>query len=214
MREIDVQTWPRRKHFETFSAFNHPHFNLCVNVDLTVFNPAVKERGLSFTVAIIYVICRASNDIPEFRCRIRGRKVVEHEIVNAGVTILASEDLFTFCTLDYVENFSQFAARAAERIAHVKEHPTLAIDPEKDDMLYMTALPWVAFTSFAHPMQLHPTDSIPRFAWGKAFEEGQLLKMPLSAQGHHALMDGIHIARFYDRVQGYLHHPGSFLGNA
>src|SRR5512137_854618 len=120
MREIDIETWPRRKHFEAFSAFNHPHFGMSANVDLTGFNPAVKERGISFTVAIIYVISRAANDIPEFRQRIRGGKVVEHETVNAGVTILANEDLFTFCTLDYVESFSQFAARAAEMIAYVK----------------------------------------------------------------------------------------------
>lgn len=214
MREIDIETWPRRKHFEAFGAFNHPHFNACANVDLTAFRPAVKERGTPFTVAIAYVISRAANDIPEFRYRIRGRQVVEHEVVNAGITILAAEDLFTFCTLDYVEDFSRFAARAAERIAYVKEHPSLAVDPGQDDMLYMTVLPWLAFTSFTHPMQLHPADSIPRFAWGKFFEEGELLKMPLSAQGHHALMDGIHIARFYARVQDYLHHPGLVLGDA
>jgi len=214
MREIDIQTWTRREHFRAFGAFDHPHFGMCANVDLTAFNPALKERGVSFTVAIIYVISRAANDIPEFRHRIRGSKVVEHEIVNAGVTILAGEDLFTFCTLDYVEDFSQFAAGAADRIAYVKEHPTLTINPGKDDMLYMTALPWVAFTSFQHPMQLHPADSIPRFAWGKFLEEGGLLQMPLSAQGHHALMDGIHMARFYARVQDYLHHPGSVLGDA
>ena len=25
MRYIDMQTWPRRKHFEIFGAFDHPH---------------------------------------------------------------------------------------------------------------------------------------------------------------------------------------------
>ena len=56
-------------------------------------------------------------------------------------------------------------------------------------------------------MQLHPADSIPRFAWGKFFQEGQDLKIPLSVQGHHALMGGIHMARFYARVEDYLQHP-------
>ena len=124
------------------------------------------------------------------------------------------EDLFTFCTIDYIEDFSEFAARAAERIAYVKEHPTLKDESGQDDLLFMTALPWVSFTSFMHPMQLHPADSVPRFAWGKLFEEGEFLKMPLSVQGHHALMDGIHMARFYAEVQDYLHHPGLVLGEA
>ena len=56
-------------------------------------------------------------------------------------------------------------------------------------------------------MQMHPTDSIPRFAWGRFFREDQRLKIPLSVQGHHALMDGIHMAKFYARVEDYLQHP-------
>jgi chloramphenicol O-acetyltransferase type A len=214
MREIDLETWPRRAHFKLFSGFDHPHFNMCANVDLTTFYPVLKQRGVSFTVAITYLLSRASNAIPEFRYRIRAGKVVEHEIVHPSVTILADEDLFSFCTFDYVEDFSGFAVRAAERIAYVKEHPTLRSEPGQDNLLFMTALPWVSFTSFAHPMQLHPADSVPRFAWGKFFEEGKFLKMPLSVQGHHALMDGIHMARFYAEVQGYLHEPDSVLGEA
>jgi chloramphenicol O-acetyltransferase type A len=65
-----------------------------------------------------------------------------------------------------------------------------------------------------HPMQLHPADSVPRFAWGKFFEDGDLLKMPLQVQGHHALMDGIHLGRFYTEVQGYLDHPDFLTGEA
>ena len=122
MRTIDMQTWSRREHFRFFSTFDHPHFGMCANVDLTAFYPVVKQRGYSLTVAIVYVIARASNAIPEFRYRIRAGKVVEHEIVNPGFTILVDEDLFSFCTVDYVEDFLEFAASAAERIAFVKEH--------------------------------------------------------------------------------------------
>jgi len=186
---------------------------MCANVDLTMFYPALKQRGISFTVGIIYGITRAANAIPEFRYRIRGEEVIEHEIVHPSVTILVDNDLFSFCDIDYFEEFSEFAAGATRMIADVKEHPTLNSTPVQDDRLYMTALPWVSFTSFTHPMQLHPADSIPRFAWGKLFEEGKLLKMPLSVQGHHALMDGIHMARYYEIVQEYFQQPEVVLGN-
>ncbi len=79
----------------------------------------------------------------------------------------------------------------------MKNNPTLKDPPGRDDLLYMTAIPWVSFTSFVHPMRLHPADYVPRFAWGKYFEEGKRLKMPLSVQGHHALLDGIHMGKFY-----------------
>ena len=211
MRPIDVETWSRRQHFEFFSTYDYPHFGMSANVDMTAFYPAVKQRGYSLTVAIVYVIARASNAIAEFRYRIREGKVIEHEIVNPGFTILVEEDVFSFCFVDYVEDFLAFAAKAAERIAFVKEHPSVNQVPQ-DDVLYMTAIPWVSFTSFLHPMQLQPTDSIPRFVWGKFFEEGERLKMPLGVQGHHALIDGVHIGKFYVEAQGYLEQPETLLG--
>jgi len=214
MRYIDMQTWPRREHFEIYSAFDHPHFGMCANVDLTIFFPVVKQRAVSFTLAIVYVLSRAANAIPEFRYRIRAGKVVEHGLVHPSITILTDGDLFSFCTMEYIEDFSEFAARAAAKIAYVKEHPTLKDEPGQDDLLFMTAIPWVSFTSFMHPMHLQRADSVPRFAWGKFFEEGKFLKMPLDVQGHHALMDGIHMGKFYAEVQDYLYHPSVILGKA
>jgi chloramphenicol O-acetyltransferase type A len=146
-------------------------------------------------VAIVYVLARAANAIPEFRYRIREGAVVEHEIVHPGTTILVDEDLFGFATFDYVEDFSQFAAGATEKIAYFEEHLTLEDEPGRDDLLFMTAIPWVTFTSFKHPMHLQAPDSVPRLAWGKFYEDGESLKMPLDVQGHHALMDGIHVGR-------------------
>ena len=207
MRYIDMQTWSRRNHFRVFSTFNHPHFSMCVNVDVTAFYPFVKRNGYSLTVSMVYLISRASNAIPEFRQRIRGDQVVEHEIVSPSFSILTDVDLFSFCAVEYAEDFSEFARRAEKNISYVKAHPDLEANPEKDEMLYMTSIPWVSFTSFTHPMQFHPADSIPRFAWGKYFQEGDTWKMPLSVQGHHAVMDGIHMGRFYEKLQGYLHHP-------
>jgi len=212
MRYIDMQTWSRRNHFRVFSTFNHPHFSMCVNVDVTAFYPFVKRHGYSLTVSMVYVISRASNAIPEFRQRIRGDQVVEHEIVSPSFSILTDVDLFSFCAVEYAAHFSEFARRAEKNIADVKAHPDLEANPEKDEMLYMTSIPWVSFTSFSHPMQFHPADSIPRFAWGKYFQEGDTWKMPLSVQGHHAVMDGIHMGRFYETLQDYVHHPEVVLG--
>jgi chloramphenicol O-acetyltransferase type A len=214
MRRIDLETWPRREHFGMFSAFDHPHAGLCANVDLTAFYPVVKQRGISFTVATVYVLARAANEILEFRYRIRGREVVEHDIVHPSTTILADEDLFSFCAFDYTEDFSLFASGATEQIAHVKEHRTLEDEPGRDDLLFMTSIPWVSFTSVMHPMHLHPADSVPRFAWGKFFQDGEFLKMPLGVQVHHALVDGVHMGRFYENVQDYLHRPDFVLGEA
>src|SRR4030042_2729241 len=131
MRKIDMQTWSRRGHFEFFNTFNHPHFNMCANVDLTKFHPYVKQHGFSFTAAIIYVISRTANAIPEFRQRMRDREIVEYATVSPSVTILVDNDLFSFCTIDYNQDFVEFAGRAARVVAKVKDNPTLKEPPRR-----------------------------------------------------------------------------------
>src|SRR5688572_27899389 len=135
MRTIDMQTWSRRNHFRLFSTFNHPHFSMCVNVDMTAFYPFVKRNGYSFTVSMVYVISRASNAIPEFRQRIRADQVVEHETVNPGFSILIDEALFSFCAVASAEDFVEFSDGAASQIPAGIAHPELANNAEKDDVL-------------------------------------------------------------------------------
>ncbi len=211
MKVIDPKTWSRREQFKTYTAFDYPHFNLCANVDLTAFLPDLKERQISPTVAIVYLIARTANEIPEFRQRIRGEQVVEHDIVHPSHTVLTAGDLFSFCTIPYRPEFPLFADDAVRRIAYVKQHPTLEDGPGADDLLFMTAIPWVSFTSFMHPIHLHPVDSVPRFAWGRFFAQGGRTLMPLSVQVHHALMDGLHVGRYYERIQGYFDNPGAIM---
>jgi len=212
MREIAMETWTRREHFRVFSGFDQPYYGMCANCEVSAFYTRVQERGYSFTASVMYVISRAANAIPEFRQRIRGGRVIEHEVVHPSATLLTGNDLFSFCHVRYNDDFSVFAARAAESMAHVRAHPGLTDEPGTDDLLFMSPIPWVSFTSFDHPIPAHPPDSVPRFAWGKRFEEGGALKMPVSVHGHHALLDGLHMGRFYEKLQGLLSDPVSTLG--
>lgn len=212
MRYIDLETWPRREHYELYRQLDQPHFNMCARVDVSAFYPALKARGVGFTVGVLYVLARAANDISAFRYRMRGDRVIEHEVLHPGTTVLADSGVFGFCTVDYVVDFPLFAVGAAAALAAARLEPTLKEEPARDDVFFSTAIPWVSFTSFAHPTHLHPADSIPRLAWGKRSTEGGRLEMPLSVQGHHAMMDGLHMGQYYERVQEYLSAPEQFLG--
>jgi chloramphenicol O-acetyltransferase type A len=213
MRRIPLENWSRRDHFETYSSFEQPHFSMCANMDVTSLYPWSKQNGHSFSVIVVYVISRTANSIPEFRQRIREDGVIEHDVVHPSSTILTEGDLFSYCTFEFVKDFAAFASHATEVIAHMKDNPTLKDEPGRDDLLFMTAIPWVSFTSFMHPLPSWPPDSVPRFAWGKRFEDGSTLKMPLAVQAHHALMDGIHMARYYAEVQELLSNPGKITGD-
>ena len=211
MRYINIQTWPRRKHFELFNAFDFPHFNLCADIDITSIQKQLPKSPFSFTVVIVYVLAKAANAVTEFRYRIRCGQVVEHDRVHPSPTILCEDDLFSFCTIPFCDDFEHFAAEAEAAIAHIKENPTLDDKPGQDELIYMTGIPWVSFTSFTHPIHMNPVDSIPRIAWGKFFSKGDRIHMPLSVQIHHALADGIHVGRYFNLIQEYLEEPNHLL---
>ena len=211
MRRIDVESWQRKEHFNKYKDWTYPHLSLTANVDITAYYPYVKQYEISVNVAIIYVLARTANEIPEFRQRIRENGVVEHAMVHPSSTIMTDDDLFSYCTFVYSEAFSGFNKHAVEQIKFVKENRSLEDEPGRDDYLFMTAIPWVSFTNLMHPIDLKSVDSVPRIAWGKFFEVGERLKMPLSIQAHHGLIDGVHIGRYFEKVQDYLNQPEYLL---
>ena len=211
MRKIDLETWPRRKHFNVYNQFDYPHFNLTFSVETTEFQAWVKARHDSFTLAVACLLARVANEMPSFRLRIRDADVVEHEVVHPSFTILLENELFSFCTVRYQHDYEGFQVAGSLRIEETRRNPTLEDEPGQDDLLFMTSLPWIHFTSMMHPIHMHPVDSVPRIAWGRIDHHGDQLVMPLSVQVHHALMDGLHVGRYAERVQYLLKNPEELL---
>lgn len=208
MKYIDKAHWSRKDHFDYFRTFSYPHFNLCANMDITLFSHFVKQQKLSFFAAFLYVASRAANAIPEFRYRIRGEDIVEHDEVTPSVTVLTRHDTFSYVAIPWQEDFHAFVADARTRTQAAKNGDACIEDePGRDDLLYVTSIPWVSFTSLTHPIQMNPVDSIPRISWGKYFPQGDRTLLPLSVQGHHALLDGLHVGQYFAWVQEWLNTP-------
>jgi len=201
---IDIEGWPRREAYELFRGFGFPYFSITANVDVTVLHAAAKEQRTSFTVGLVYVLSRAANAIPAFRQRMEGDAVVEYEVVHPSITVLADDEQFRFCSLRYVESFAEFSVGVQERIERARVAESVWPEPDRDDFLFMTALPWIAFTAMVHPAPLDPPDSVPRFAWGEYEQRDGRIALPLNVQVHHALLDGIHVGRYFTLVQGLL----------
>lgn len=204
MPQINRQKWSRNNHFEHYSNYDYPHFGICSQIDVTRLVSHTRQKGFSLTLSMAYLLSYTANRRTEFRHRIRGHEVFEHDVVHPSLTVMGDNELFSFCTLDYCADFLEFSTGGSDRMNFVRKNPSLSDQTERDDLLYMTEIPWITFTSFMHPIHLHPIDSIPRFAWGKIYPEGNILKMPLNIQVHHGLMDGLHVARFFALLQEHL----------
>lgn len=210
MTYLNLQQWPRRAHYELYRTLAQPHFSLCVPVEITALVPFTKVQGIPLFTALVYAMTRAANEIPEFRYRLRPAGVVEHAVVHPSFTVLSENDLFGFCTVAYTPEFPRFAETVAAGIAAARAAPSLEDEPGRDDLLFITSLPWLAFTSMTHPVA-GADDSFPRLAWGKYTADQGRYSLPVAVQVHHALVDGVHLGRFFAVLQTLLATPDSFL---
>nr|WP_319489474.1 chloramphenicol acetyltransferase [uncultured Caproiciproducens sp.] len=201
MEYIHLDTWARKEHYQYFHSMDYPMFNISMNLDVTNFLRFVREHRLSFYYSMGFAATQAANEIPEFRCRIRGEQVVLHDRVHPSFTDLDKEsDLFKCVGVDLTEDIFSFSEKAAQKSAAQKTF----MDPEqeiRDDLIYFTCIPWISFTQVTHPITLGRDDSIPRIASGKYFASGEKTLLPFSIQVNHALMDGFHAGKFVDRLQ-------------
>ncbi|RMG23388.1 MAG: chloramphenicol acetyltransferase [Bacteroidetes bacterium] len=207
MRVIDKSSWKRLRHFEFFNALDYPHFNLCANVNIAALYAFAKAQNHSLFKCILYLCSRIANEIPEFRLRIRGEEVVEHPSVHPSYTSMTEQQVFSFTDTRYDPDPQQFFANCEQAEAAVKQQASLEDDPERDDYLFITSIPWVHFTSFVHPVHIRQVDSVPRISWGKYQWYGQQLMLPLSVQAHHALVDGLHTGQYFQLMEKYASNP-------
>lgn len=206
MRVIDLETWPRREHFLLFCKMEFPNVNLSIHVDVTDLWKKRSQVGASPTILIAYALARAANAVPEFRQRIRDDQVIEHDVIHPQIAVLGPDNLFGVCELRYDPDFLKFAENANRCIEASKRSTSLDTFPhiegsrqQRDDLLSITALPWLSTTGFG--ITRPKADSIPLLAYGRVKEECDRYLLPIHLNFHHALIDGLHIARFAKRIE-------------
>jgi chloramphenicol O-acetyltransferase type A len=209
-RLIDQATWPRREQFELFRTFGSPYFSITADIDITAYRCALPKGG-RFTVGLVHALAVAANAVPEFRQRIRGDDVIEFEMVHPSIIVLNEDEAFRFCSFPFVKDYEAFAKDAPALMARARAATSMFDYQDQDDFLFLTGLPWISFTGVMHAAPTQEPDSVPRIAWGKYREVAGRIMLPLNVQVHHALIDGIHVSRFYAKVEEILGHAKEWL---
>ncbi|HEX2267962.1 MAG TPA: CatA-like O-acetyltransferase [Pyrinomonadaceae bacterium] len=212
---LDLETWPRRDVFEFFRHFDKPYFNVCLRLDVTNLLGELKrwmERP-SISLTYHYLALKAANEIEPFRYRLREGRVLVHEVINGGTTVILPNETFTLVYFDYADSYRKFMDGATKAVEAVKNGDGAFRPKHEDDArIHCTTLPWIAFTSFSHARRWwHKEDSVPKISFGKFVQENGRTLMPFSVEVHHALMDGLHVGRYIERMEEMLGRPDQFL---
>jgi len=202
---INLETWPRRAHFEFFKSFEEPFFGITANVECSKAYHAAKALNTSFFLFYLHSALHAANTIEAFRYRIdeQGRPVV-YDQINASPTINRDNGTFGFSYMDYHADFEKFAATAQQEIARVRQTDGLEFALSGENVIHFSSLPWIHFTSLSHARKLSLGDSIPKISFGKMLRENGQMLLPVSVHVHHALVDGLQVGQFLERFQEVL----------
>ena len=206
MKRIDMATYPRRDHFEHFYGMAYPYVGVTVEVDVTALLTLCRERGYSFYLMVLHAVALAADEVDEFRRRIDDGGIVEYDECPTSHTELKPDGTYAYCTLHHHMPLEEYLQRAEAARAAARASGSIEEEAEVQSMYFISTLPWLHYTQLIQPVACGD-ESNPRFTWGKYQQnaEGRMM-MPLSVLVHHALADGVHIAKFYDEFEKQMKH--------
>ena len=153
---------------------------------------------------MIYLLSKAVNTHPEFKMAMKEGELIVWDHVEPVYTVLHPEtETFSALSVPCTGTLAAFIQAYETKGAAHKNSLRFFPENAPENHFNISALPWINFESF----NLHIADFTdyfaPSFTMGKYQEEGNKILMPLAIQVHHAVCDGIHVAKLIDTLQEY-----------
>nr|WP_305136734.1 CatA-like O-acetyltransferase [uncultured Schaedlerella sp.] len=64
--KIDLSTWGRTQHYESFRNYVQPQYCVTFELDITHFLEMVRKQAYAFTFSFVFAVSRCANQIEEF----------------------------------------------------------------------------------------------------------------------------------------------------
>ena len=201
-RYIDVDRWERKDAYALFSRGYLPYFSVTTPLDVSELVRHTKREGLPFYRSMVYIVTRAMNDLEPFRLRIRKEGVAICETVSPSYTTAGRDGTFGIVGVDYVpgETMADFCRRAREAEAR-QAVQMLVEDDDRDDLIFLSSVPWFVTTSVLQEQPTNPDDSFPRVLWDRIHEEKGRKLVNFTVQLNHRLLDGAHVRDLLCRME-------------
>lgn len=198
---IDESSWERATHCKVFRNSIEPAFCVTFEADITDFREMMKLKGLSFTLSMVYAICKCANEVEALRYRFLDGKIVLYERVDTAFTYLnKTTGLFKVVNVPFVDSLQEYVKLASKTAEEQEEYFTGALG---NDVFQCSPMPWVTYTHISHTISGNKDQATSLFDWGKYYEKDGRLMIPISIQAHHSFVDGLHIGQFVDKLQNY-----------
>ncbi|WP_077929430.1 CatA-like O-acetyltransferase [Wohlfahrtiimonas populi] len=201
--KFDIDSWVRKEHYNIFKNYAQNAFSITAEIEITKLLSWVKENQYKFYPAMIHKVATVFNRHPEFRMAVKDNDLIVYESINPSYTIPHTQQK-SFSSiwsehqhdiLDFIQEYNQDLSLYGDDLSYFPKGEL----PE--NIFYISALPWISFTSFS--MQFSSLQNLftPIVTIGKYFSKDNKTFVPIAIQLHHAVCDGFHAGVFFNELQ-------------
>lgn len=194
---IDIENWERKEFYEHFINEVVCTYSVTVNLDIT------NLKGQRLYPAMIWLITKTVNEMPEFRTSLRKDGLGIYDSMHPMYTVFNEQNknfsgIWSYFSDDYKEFLKNYEEDSGKYSNSTRYTPK---DGTPENSFNISMLPWVGFTSVNINVYDEGKFLLPIFTMGKFFEQDGKRLLPFSIQVHHAVCDGYHIGKYVELIQ-------------
>ena len=203
---IDLENWPRKTHFQSFSTFSKCLIHTTIRLDVSRLYDFCKATGHRFFPTVIVLVAKAANQMPEFRMVLspEGKPGIWNYV--SPVYSIWHEDDKTFSSIctEWIEDGEGLYRSIVDDMARYAEHRGHIVSPILQNILPTSCEPDLDFESFhVQPCgdAVYTQSVAPLIIWGKMTKHDGRRTMPMTVSINHLAADGYHLSQFFKNLQ-------------
>lgn len=202
---IDMETWPRKEHFEYYRTKIKCGYSCTIRLDVTKFLSQVKSKHLKFYPSFIYCVSKLVNETKEFRMTVDKDGNPGYFDVSYPNFTIFHDDTKTFSDIwtEYYPDFKTFYDNAVNTMEKYKDvHGIKARKEQPENFFCISCVPWLTYTSYNTSVPGGEPNLFPIITFGKfTADEKGIYTMPFTLNISHAAADGYHTSKFFNDLQ-------------
>lgn len=205
---VDMERWPRAELYRLYTEqWSTVTYSLTKKLSVSKLVPYLKERGIKFVPALMWLVCREINRIENFKYAIQDGKLVQWDVVHPMFPNLNTDGNMTFHALRYCPDFGTFYAAYLAEQQENKTKTCLWATQIPVNNFMVSIFPWLHFDASSMQIKNAKGYYAPFIAIGKYNEQ---MELPCMLMGNHAVSDAWHVAQFFDGLQAEMDDPAQW----
>lgn len=212
---IDLKKWPGAQVYHYFSQMAPTGYSITVEADVTGLCRDVRDAGLKFFPAYLWLVTRNLNRQTEFKCAVKDGILGYFDRLTPLYAAFHQDDkTISLMWTPYSEAFSEFYCSYINNQKKFGSNHGILTQPDTpppENAYTVSSVPWINFKHFSVHSYENKAYYFPSVEAGKFEKRGEKIFMPLSLTCHHAVTDGWHISVFLEDLQRDMNNFKEFI---